>query len=244
VKEPERLLAGEASALERKLLLAMAEERPSPALSAHMARGLSTAGAAGLAKSAGLTALGKASALLALALGAGAAAVLSYRSAPTTVPAPAAITRGARATDAERIAEPASSPAPSLAEAVTSAPSGTKEAVSRSAPAEVRRRPVDDLAAEIRLLDTAKRQLRGGTPAEAVAALDEDRARFPKGALGQEASVLRIEALERSGQHGAARALARRFVQNYPSSTHVERVSRLVGGLDGETPQSPGAQGK
>ena len=250
MKEPERLLAGEATPLERKLLLAMAEERPSAALSARMAHGLSHAGAA-LGKSAGLAALGKGSALLALALGAGAAAVLSSRSTPTTSRAPAAITRGAQEPDVERIAEPALSSLPASADANahdgTASPAdstGTDKAVGRSVAADVRRRATGDIAEEIRLLDTAKRQLQSGKPAEAMAVLDGYRSRFPRGALGQEATVLRIEALEKSGQHGTAQSLARRFVRNHPSSTYVVRVSRLVGGLDTEASQRSGVQRK
>ncbi|MBN1611244.1 MAG: outer membrane protein assembly factor BamD [Polyangiaceae bacterium] len=243
MKEPERLLAGEASPLERKLLLAMAEERPSAELATRMARGLSSASVA-VGKTAGLAALGKGSALLVLALGAGAAAVLGSRSTPTTLPARAPITRGAQASDAERVAEPAPSAQPSSAETVTSPASFTNKTVNRSVPAEVWRRADGDIAAEIRLLDTAKRQLNGGNPAGAMAVLDDYRARFPKGALGQEATVLRIEALAKSGQLGTAQALARRFVRNHPSSTYVRRVSRSVGGLDTETPQRSGAQRK
>jgi hypothetical protein len=241
VKEPERLLTGEATALERKLLLAMAEERPSPALSARMAHGLSHASIA-LGKSAGLAALGKGSALLVLALGAGAAAVLSSRSTPRTSGAPEEITRGPQASDAERVVEPAPSSRPASAEPAAPAPSDTSKAVGRSAPGEVRRRATADIAAEIGLLDTAKRQLQSGKPADAMTVLDDYRSRFPKGALGQEATVLRIEALEKNGQHGTAQALARRFVRHHPSSTYVTRVSRLVGGLDTEALESTGAR--
>jgi hypothetical protein len=235
VKEPERLLAGDATALERKLLLAMADERPSPELSARMASGLSPAVGA-LGKSAGLAALGKGSALLALALGAGAAAIVSFAPTPTTSRAPAASARE------PRVSAPSLQPASAEAEArgaaaASTASTGEDQAAVRAAPAEVRRRATGDIAAEIRLIDTAKRQLHRGAPVEAMAVLDDYRTRFPSGALGQEAAVLRIEALERSGQHGSAQALARRFLRNHPSSTYVGRVSRLVGGLDTEQPK-------
>jgi hypothetical protein len=249
VKEPERLLAGEATALERKLLQAMAEERPSPELSSAMARGLTTGGAiVGVGKSVGLATLGKGSALLALALalGAGAAAVLSSPSTPTTSSAPPASTHAAQASapsaqpsSAEADAHDERSPVPTQPSA-----SSSTDKVSRSASAEVRPRATSDIAAEIRLLDAAKRHLQGGRLTEAMAALDEYRSRFPKGALGQEATVLRIEALEKSGQHGTAQTLARRFVRKHRSSTYVARVSRLVGGLDTEAPQRPGAESK
>lgn len=268
MKEPTPLLSGEATALERKLLGAMAEERPSPELSAIMAGGLSVpAGSATLGKTVGLT-LGKGSALLALALalgGAGTVAVLSSRSTLTTSQMPAAIVHTPASAPPEQARVSAVALAPALPEpgvhpessavaamldstqAASSASAADSQRPSRAANrarselAEPRMEATSSISEEIRLLDAAKQRLRGGAPGDAARMLDEYRSRFPRGALGQEATVLRIEALEKSGQHDQALALARRFVQNHPSTTYVERVSRLVGGLGDAAAQRSGA---
>jgi hypothetical protein len=82
---------------------------------------------------------------------------------------------------------------------------------------------------EIKLLDRVRGALRNGEARRALSELDRYAQKFPRGDFRQEASVLRIEALQQSGQHGRATALARDFVTQHPKSPHVERVQRVGG---------------
>jgi outer membrane protein assembly factor BamD (BamD/ComL family) len=64
----------------------------------------------------------------------------------------------------------------------------------------------------------------------ALAALRSYAREHPHGALRQEATLLRIEALHRAGDRARARALAERFLADNPNSPHAPRVRAL--GLD------------
>jgi outer membrane protein assembly factor BamD (BamD/ComL family) len=46
--------------------------------------------------------------------------------------------------------------------------------------------------------------------------------------LAQEAAVVRIEALSKSGQNQAAAEEAARFLRTHPASPYAKRVQRLV----------------
>jgi hypothetical protein len=89
--------------------------------------------------------------------------------------------------------------------------------------------PNSTLAEEARLLRDARRALRDGDPRRAIALVQQSRERFPRGALGQEADAIHIEALARLGARTeAARRLAD-FERRYPGSPHA---ARLHGQLD------------
>jgi outer membrane protein assembly factor BamD (BamD/ComL family) len=85
------------------------------------------------------------------------------------------------------------------------------------------------LADEIAALDVARRALASGDASGALKALDDYRHKFPRGAMSFEASVLNIEALAKSGNMDAARALGHKFLAQNPNSPHAERVRRLIG---------------
>jgi hypothetical protein len=53
--------------------------------------------------------------------------------------------------------------------------------------------------------------------------------KFPGGALDQEATVLRIEALDQKGDHAQAAAMARAFLARNPASAHAKRLERIAG---------------
>ncbi len=83
---------------------------------------------------------------------------------------------------------------------------------------------------ELSLIDTARQRLRTGNGAEALATLNEHRRLYASGALGLEAKVLRIEALEASGNRAQALREAQDFLARYPNSLLSHRVRRwLVG---------------
>jgi TolA-binding protein len=84
------------------------------------------------------------------------------------------------------------------------------------------------LEAEVAALDRARTVLAGGDPARALALLNQYEQTFPKGVLRPEASYLRIEALSQSGQRGAARDLAARFLARHPKSLHAAQLRALL----------------
>jgi hypothetical protein len=84
------------------------------------------------------------------------------------------------------------------------------------------------LAGETAILDRARSALGRGDPRGALAELDRyDAAPAPK-ILGQEATMVRIEALSAKGDAAAARALARGFLAKNPGSTYDDRVRALI----------------
>ena len=75
----------------------------------------------------------------------------------------------------------------------------------------------------------ARSALRSGDAARSLSHLEQARARFPHGALGQEREALTIEALAKSGQSAAARRLADAFLRLHPHSPYVVDVRRSAG---------------
>ncbi|HXU06426.1 MAG TPA: hypothetical protein VN903_35965 [Polyangia bacterium] len=80
---------------------------------------------------------------------------------------------------------------------------------------------------EIALIDAARAALAAGSPAQALSLLERYRARHPQGMLLPEALAMRIEAIDRSGEHARARALARAFLADYPNSPLAQRVAHI-----------------
>jgi hypothetical protein len=87
---------------------------------------------------------------------------------------------------------------------------------------------VSSLEGEVAALDQARTVLAGGDPTRALEALDQYEQAFPKGALRPEATYLRIQALSKSGQQGAARSLAARFLAHHPKSPHAAQLQALL----------------
>ncbi len=86
----------------------------------------------------------------------------------------------------------------------------------------------ENLRAESTLLDHARVLTASGDTQSSLALLDTYDRRSGSKALNQEALLLRIEALARSGERAAALAAAQQFVQTYPSSVHRERLAVLI----------------
>ncbi len=72
--------------------------------------------------------------------------------------------------------------------------------------------PANDVAAEVALLDRARKAVTQGDSAAALAALEKHHSEFKNGTLGPEADVLRIEALLARGDSGSAAQAARAFL--------------------------------
>jgi hypothetical protein len=85
------------------------------------------------------------------------------------------------------------------------------------------------IAREIRTLDQVRGLLAKGEGRRALAELDRYRSEAPRGTLGQEATLLRIEALVVAGDKPAARRLAQKFLSEHPGTPHEKRVRALVG---------------
>ena len=86
------------------------------------------------------------------------------------------------------------------------------------------------LKLQIQLIDRARSRLARGDAPGALATLAEYRRDYPQGALGEEATLLQIEALAASGQGGAARQLGDAFLRRNPKSPHGTRIRALLGG--------------
>lgn len=84
------------------------------------------------------------------------------------------------------------------------------------------------LAAEVAALERAHAALAGDDAQLALRALDRYRARFPRGRLSSEETVLRVQALLAAGDRGRARALAEAFSADHPGSSYARRMGDLV----------------
>ncbi len=126
-------------------------------------------------------------------------------------------------------------PAPS---ALAASPSVARRPVPQS-PAPPARDPAPAPASssfrdEIAALDGVRASIDSGDPATALADLDRYAARFPHGAMGPEATLLRIEALLRAGERDAAVRVADDFTARQPKSPYASRLRSLL-----DPPSSP-----
>jgi outer membrane lipoprotein YfiO len=85
------------------------------------------------------------------------------------------------------------------------------------------------LADEVAAIKSAKTALASGNAADSLRQLDAYRVHFPHGRLSQEASVVRIEALLKSGNQATANAAADRFLAAHADSPYASRVHTLIG---------------
>lgn len=140
-------------------------------------------------------------------------------SADPIAPAPAPSASSAASLAVDPIVPVVPSPSP-VSRGVASNATKLPNAVSSSAPA--------DVAEELRLVEDARKALRGGSPSACLTALQTYDATYPHGVLALEANVLRAEALVRSGRHKEGQALATRLLQATPSGPHASRLRKLL----------------
>jgi Outer membrane lipoprotein len=131
--------------------------------------------------------------------------------AHTAISAPALLAPPAKVPAAEPTAAPESAPA------AVATPSDGKPHLAASS----------QLREESVAVLEARSALRSGDAARSLALLEQARARFPRGALGQEREALTIQALAQSGDHASARRRAEAFLRAHPQSPYVADV-RLV----------------
>jgi len=216
MKDPKPMFEGGGTELERRWLSEARTEEPPPEVVRRIERALGIAPGPAVAPAAprveAAASAGKGALVASLAaLGVGGAiglVLLLTRAAPPP------------AHDAKLT--PESAAAPTVAPA-TGGPS--HRASDDVAPAALATGALRD---EISLIDGARAALAAGSPAEALALLDRYRARHPRGMLLPEALAMRIEAIDRSGDHQRARALARSFIAEHPHSPLAPRLARLA----------------
>jgi len=148
--------------------------------------------------------------------------------APVAIPA--SVTRASQPEPAAQAAASAPFTAPQPAEIASSAPPAAQPRPSVSAPARDTRGPNDDtLPEEIRLIDEARTRLHRGDPKGSL----ETLARYDQlvkrgGRMRAEATVVRIESLQASGDPARAAKLGQRFLADNPSSPYAGYVQRVL----------------
>jgi hypothetical protein len=91
------------------------------------------------------------------------------------------------------------------------------------------------LAAEVAALERAQAALAGDDAELALRALDRYQARFPRGRLSSEETVLRVRALLAAGDRDRAGALAESFSAAHPGSSYARRMGDLVRAAPGKS---------
>ena len=239
MSDPPRLLSDNGTPFERELLRSWDLEQPSERARAGAlaAVGLA-AGAAGAAKvAAGATLAPKGIwlggaltkwALLGL-FGVGAAGAAFVYAHGRHVSSPQTAT-----TRTALVESPAPPPAPAVSEVSAVAPAPVTTAVPApvvTVPAHPSKHPApaaSALAEQVATLDRARTALASGDGATALREIAACEARYPRGALVEEAEVLRIEALLAEGDRAAAARLGARFLSAHPKSPHAVHVRSLV----------------
>ncbi len=222
--EPRRLRDEAESTVELMLLDAGVSFRTSPDTRAKTLAALGLAGSAAVTVGAVSVAasslkVGWAKLLLISGIGAGVVAPVGYVAWNRLhTPAPAVAAAPANAAPAE--SRPA---APAPRAEVTEVPVAVEQPTA-SVKAESKASSASALAAELGALDAVRARLSSGDASGALAKLDEYSRTYPRGRLVLEAEVLRIDALAKSGQHGAAKKRAETFLQRHPKSVLASRV--------------------
>jgi hypothetical protein len=229
--DPQRLLDGTGTPLERILLQELCSYHGPKKMRAHTLAALGVTGATGLA-AAGVVArmwgsgwrtkllmsLSVTSVLLGVPAG---YLFLKYGSSPPALPASPSIT--------------ASPPVQVLPAVAPAAESPVFDTPARPTPPPVARplrkgvRTGTDLRAELEALDTVRSALRRGDSLRTLSLLDAYFQKFSQGRLRLEAEILRIDALARSGQTEAARSYSKEFLRRHPESVHAARLQSIVG---------------
>jgi hypothetical protein len=84
------------------------------------------------------------------------------------------------------------------------------------------------LGEELQALEQVRQALRSGNAAAGIAALARYEARFPRGALAREATLLAVEAKLAAGDVAGARAVAARVLSTDQVSPHARKIQALL----------------
>jgi len=237
---PERLLDGEATSFERRVLEDALQRRPSAELTRRMAQaiGVDVVGAPPappVARSTSTAAPAAASAPHALWPWISAAVVaLSVtgvvigtraRGGKASQSSPAAAGRFEVPADSPRApsipAVPPGRDSPSVGNEARPSPVGRLAGRSSAGPSELR--------GEIELLDGARAALAASSPDRALENVRRYERRYPTGTFAPEAIAVKVEALMRLGRAEEARRLAARFVAEHRGDLLADRIAALAG---------------
>jgi len=241
--DPTRLLDMAASDSELHLLRAGAVEEPPPEALQRLALVLGVSAAPSGASSgahpavtsapaAGGVSVGVIAKLGALIVGSVSLGAAIWLNAQPTPPAPAREPRSLPVLPValpERAAPPA--PLPPVTEPALPEPVTVPLRAAVPEREHIRARVTVSLAQEIASLDAVRAQLAASDARAALGTVQRYMREHPRGALRQEAAVLRIEALQSAGQPARARAAAARFLKENPDSPHTPRVRALADAL-------------
>jgi hypothetical protein len=148
----------------------------------------------------------------------GGAVYLANGKAPMVLPAPNAV-----ASQPSVVPEPPAAPdqaiAPETVEAAASVQPVPAERTQHS-----NRSRGDSLGKEVAILTLAGKELHSGRPASALKALDEHQRRFPAGALAQERSAVRIQALCALGRTAQAEVESAKLARTAPQMASAEHA--------------------
>ncbi len=235
---PQRLAYEDATEFERRLLSAAAREQPSPNHVRRMRRAIGLAGGFLSTTSVGtaVLALPKLAALAVVAAGFTGNASSVIRKEPSDTPAlqgslpvdAAARSRSARTTPVRSVPQPAAVEGSQPIEGNRITPTSRARARPSDASPAVAPRTFTDVRAEVRALDRARGLLQQGNSAACLAELERYKKAYPEGLLRQEATVLRVEALNRAGERAAAESAANSLLREHPDSPYRDRVKKAV----------------
>ncbi len=128
---------------------------------------------------------------------------------------------------------PAAPPSPVQPSAVTPPPTAAPTPVAPPPPAPARPKPTtppeeDLLALELELVEQARVALAQQQPAKALSTLATYEQRVPKGALRDEAQLLKLEALVKAGRRPEAEALGEALSRHTGSELVRDRIKGLL----------------
>lgn len=93
---------------------------------------------------------------------------------------------------------------------------------------DVSARESQNFTEEVRLVDASRAALRAGDTSKCLRLLVDRQRRFPKGVLGPEAAIVRIEALHAAGNRALVRTEGERFLVQHPSGPLAARVRSIL----------------
>jgi hypothetical protein len=237
-----KLVADEPTALERMLLDASRAELPSDdhkaRLRAALGIGLPLSGPlaapppanAAAQAPAAADSISKAAPFAKVALGVGmlgVAGALWFTLRPAPVPPAPTRTEAPQAVVAAPKAKPAAAVVAAPAPEASPLPP-VEQPISAPRARSVTSAAGSDLSEQIRLIEAARAGVASRDAKAALSALDGYAAKFPRGSFGQEALVLRIRAVEQTGDSARASAMAKSFIARFPSSPHVARLKPIA----------------
>jgi len=231
-ESPERLLEGDATAFERRLLEKARAHGPSKELTQRMAKALGvsvttlaappsaaapTAAPSAPALASGVTSAWVSATVIALSV---TGIVVGMRAKGPRHPATPAVQ-----VDRAAVAPPQPAPGPD----VVPTPETTRGNASGLPKTSLVARAAPDLRGEIELVDEARIAASENAFGRALEIIRRYETRYPTGSFVPEATAVKVEALVRLGRAGEARALAARFVASHRGTVLGDRVAAMAG---------------